>query len=356
LLVSLFLVLAFLVAACGSDNSKDTAAGASSQDGSSATTTEAPKQLTKLTVTTSPASPDSVPIWVGDAQGFFADAGIKIDYLDNGAGPAIVASLVGGSSTIGDLTFSAMWPYLQKGTKLTALMANSGMLFDLIVRPGVKTPNIDKPFPQNAVDLKGLRIGVPAVGGGAGYAFVYRIAEAAGLDPQKDITYVGLPDPGVTVPAFKNGQIDGIAAYQPMHALIGDGNYKMVVDGVGGKTGDLFKGFITDVWSVRSDWLEKNGKTAEAFCGAVYKAHKFMRDAANIDAVAKAVEDRMGITPEQAKSFAKTAAAVSLSNLTKDGWDRQSKFQATPELQNFHAPYEQHVYKPCATLDPEGEQ
>ena len=84
----------------------------------------------------------------------------------------------------------------------------------LIVRNEVPTPNADKPYPQNLIDLKGLKIGISGRGASTDTATRFMLKQA-GLDPDKDVTIMPVGDPGTMLASLKNRVIDAAMAVEP---------------------------------------------------------------------------------------------------------------------------------------------
>ena len=105
----------------------------------------------------------------------------------------------------------------------------------LIVHNDVPTPNADKPYPQNLIDLKGLKIGISGRGASTDTATRFMLKQA-GLDPDKDVTIMPVGDPGTMLASLKNKVIDAAMAVEPTQtaAVLSLKIAKTVVDIEGG--------------------------------------------------------------------------------------------------------------------------
>jgi NitT/TauT family transport system substrate-binding protein len=102
--LGLFILLALVGAACGADSSSTDSANASVQppavsfvdveDSTSTTAAVEPEQV----AIAARSSIEASPLWIADAQGFFAERGIEIVYVPVSDGPSIFAALASGEA------------------------------------------------------------------------------------------------------------------------------------------------------------------------------------------------------------------------------------------------------------------
>ena len=103
------------------------------------------------------------------------------------------------------------------GTEITAGTINAGgdvvlvgmslpvnVLF-VAIRADVPQPNKDKGYPGNMVDLKGMKVGVPARGAGAEF-YMNALLKEAGLQPT-DVTYVAVGGPATAYTSMVTGKL-----------------------------------------------------------------------------------------------------------------------------------------------------
>jgi NitT/TauT family transport system substrate-binding protein len=302
-----------------------------------------------VTLMGSDLSAETVPYWVAQDKGYFAREGIKVKYIPQSDGAAIAAALVGNSVDVAGTVTQVTFPYMQKDVKLTALAPTTGLHAQVIVANDVPTPHINDPWPKPALDLKGLKVAVRGIGGIA-YVFAANAANEAGLDAEKDMTFVNLSDPGAAVAAFTAGKVDALVSFPPVPQLIGDGKFKTLIDG-SKFPGDSYKGFITSYMMTTQKWADSHEQEAVAMCKSIREATSYIHDPANLSDVTSIIENNSELTPEQAKSLAEVTQRVMVTQqLTPELWKRQSDFQLTPELKAFSPPYDSAVYQPCAGL------
>lgn len=88
----------------------------------------------------------------------------------------------------------------------------------LAAGPNTETPNAGKPWPQWAEDLRGRTVGVAARGSAVEVYASYLLREA-GLDPEKDVTFVATGGVPTTLGALRSGQVDLSFAYDPTGSI-----------------------------------------------------------------------------------------------------------------------------------------
>jgi len=139
-----------------------------------------------------------------------------------------------------------------------------------IVRNDVPTPNADKPYPQNIVDLKGLKIGISGRGASTDTATRFMLKQA-GLDPDKDVTIMPVGDPGTMLASLKNKVIDAVMAVEPAQtaAVQSLKIAKTMVDLEGGGGPDVFHPYAYNGVFVRSAFLKDHPDTARAIVAAM---------------------------------------------------------------------------------------
>jgi NitT/TauT family transport system substrate-binding protein len=324
-----------LTAACGG-----TSSGVQGADG----------QLAELRVMGGGASPEGVLQWVAADLGYNKDEGIKVDYTEQNDGAAIAAALVGGSIEFGGTVTMATFPYMMKDVPIVAIRPLMGLSMQIIVGNDVPTPHQGTQWPEPALDLKGLKVGIRGVGALA-HVFAADAARDAGLDPDKDVTWVSIADPAASLAAFKTGRIDALVTFPPVPALIGEGNYKTLVDGISDNVGSKYDGFITTMMFGMKKWVDAHPKQTLGFCTSIARARAFVTDSANLDKVAAVIEAHSDLTPDQSRSLAEVTSKLPVSQkLTEELWKRQSIYQLTPELKAFEPPYQESVYQPCVDV------
>lgn len=333
LAICLGLASATVLASCSSSGGKPS--------GSDTTTT--------ITYMTAPNVVETTAIWVGMDEGFFASRHIKINYVNLGVAPQQMAALLGGSADMIGTGTQALWPYLAKKSPVQVLSAVAAGYFKVVARNGWPTPHANDPWPQPALDLKGATISVRAIGGTV-YTYVRDAAIAAGLNPDKDLHFVALTTPAAFVPAFQHNRVDVIADFTPTPALLGTGNYKLMLDASGKDKDGAWSKDINSMIVAKTSWLQSHKSQALSFCQAYGQSVSFAKDPANEAKVIAIFEKRGGLDATQAKALVEEAQKSALFGLTTQQLSDQAQFAPTDELKKFSPDYNTVAYTPCTQL------
>ncbi len=151
------------------------------------------------------ANPDHAPLYIAQAKGYLAQEGLNVEIREPGD-PSQVPFLVASGAV--DLGLTSMFNHviLRSTQDLNALAIGALLMKPLGALVAIKERGIEK-----ITDLKGKKIGFsvepvePAV-----YSTMLR---AAGLDPQRDVTFVKL-DFLSLLPALLAGTVDAIGAFR----------------------------------------------------------------------------------------------------------------------------------------------
>ena len=119
----------------------------------------------------------------------------------------------------------------------------------IVVAKDKASSSVSAGFPANVKSLKGLKIGVAALGGVA-EKFVLAVLESAGLKPG-DVTMIAVGAANTAIPALKNGRVDALAAIVSQQTLKDKGvDAVTVVDaGIKGNAGPAATNVLG--WSTR---------------------------------------------------------------------------------------------------------
>lgn len=330
------------LAACGGGGGAATSSTKSGDSTPAATPT-------KLTLAYFPATIQTFYIDVAQKQGFFKENKLQVDPVAIASGPDLAAALDGGSSQISDEGLAIIGPLMQRGEQMVTLLGNIELNYGLAVKPSVPTPNASAPFPAPLKDLKGLKIGITARGS-LTEDFANRLLKAAGLKPS-DVTYIAAGTPPAIAAAFKAGRVDAAVTFPPVAQLLGtEGkDYKLIADVPQKKNvGQLFDGYLVDVYAAMKPWIEKNRAAATGFCRAMIKAADWAGDPANLDAVAKLLADWVNLPQAQSKQIWQQYKGTFSQRVTAATWQQQGKYA----LSQGSTDYYKSVDSECQSLLP----
>ena len=141
----------------------------------------------------------------GEQRGFFKQEGLDMRIV------VIKPHLATATLLSGDIQFTAQFQTAfyagLRGAPVKALfVVNSRPGWYLVVRPEIKTGK----------DLKGKAIAVSGLGTSTQYVAM-KAAAHFGLNPQRDVTYLGVGDDQAKLTAFKTGVVQAIQIGAPWH-------------------------------------------------------------------------------------------------------------------------------------------
>ncbi|SFC21966.1 NMT1/THI5 like [Polaromonas sp. OV174] len=237
----------------------------------------------------------NAPFFVADAQGIFKKNGLDVELVAFSSGPAMVASLLSGSTPFVDgggplVTF----PQVAKGHKIKGLInVWADNYFSIIARSSVPTPSAGKPYPQPMADLRGKRVGVIALGSHIA-AVVERMLRDAGLKPGENVTLIGVGGAATGMAALVGGTIDAYIALPPATQTLDalhPGSYKTLV------APDDFPAYLKWLFTTHvastQDYMDGNPAVVRAMCRSIKESMEWMSRPENFDASVAAIEKRL---------------------------------------------------------------
>lgn len=147
------------------------------------------------------------------------------------------------------------------------------------------------PYKEKLAALKGITMGVVAPGGGADQLARYLAAEA-GIDPDREMTIVGLGgDPAVQLAALQQDRISGLVNSAPVDHLAMKNFGAVRLFNL--EAGDVppLDGYLGSALAARGEWLKKNDALVVRFFKALQMAHDVMLDPARTNQARDAVHN-----------------------------------------------------------------
>lgn len=184
-----------LLAACGKDSAPQPATGASGK--------LKPVKLGWWGGTC------EAPLYVAYEKGFFAREGLQVELVNLGQDAAKDAIASGKVSGAPGITFEWLKP-IEQGADIRVTGGLHGGCLRLVAGAKTGITSLD--------GLRGKTIGTDKIGGSAHSLFSVVLA-AAGIDPQKDVTWVGYPAAQLET-AIDKGDVVAVAASDPHPFLI----------------------------------------------------------------------------------------------------------------------------------------
>lgn len=290
--------------------------------------------------------------WVAKERGFFADRGIEANLVPSTSGQNAVATAMNGGVDILYGPQSNTVQAAEQGECFKYLSSGHGNSVNIVARADLPLPSKKSDaFPGGLKDLKGKKIGVPNLGS-ATDRNTRTVLAAAGLDVEKDVTFVAIGVGTTAVAALEKGSVDALAAFPPDSSNFPEGSYQMVADLVNHPESSPLKDVIVSHSVTTCDFAEKNPETVLKYCQAYYDARDWALEPKNVDALSQILAKYLEMSPEKAKAMWEEYGAVWKQHpyLTPELWAAQAKFN--PPGQRDVPDFDKWVDARCATKDP----
>lgn len=180
------------------------------------------KDLTKITLVQSSLSFNFVPLYVAEAQGYFADEGLQVEVILAGGGPKTMTALLGGG---GQFSASVLLDGImahRKGLDDVRALATLSYEFNpLLIRADVAKERgitLDMPLRDRVQKMKGLRIAITTPGASSDLTVRY-LAITNGLSADRDFQIVPLGGVPSQIAGIQAGQVDACACLQGVDIL-----------------------------------------------------------------------------------------------------------------------------------------
>ena len=137
-------------------------------------------------------------------QGYYKDANVNVNYLTSQGTVAVVQAVATGGAQMGQADTLSLDSAVAKGvTNVKAVcsyVANN--IYDVVVKA-------DSPI-TDVSQLKGKKIGLSSLATGVYYNARVTL-QNAGLDPDKDVTFVTIASPAAQLDALNKGDVDALS-------------------------------------------------------------------------------------------------------------------------------------------------
>jgi NitT/TauT family transport system substrate-binding protein len=253
------------------------------------------------------------PLTIAERLGYFRDAGLIPEVIDLPGGSKALEALVGGSAEITAGAFDHLIQMRAKSQDIVGVVLfGRHPSFALVVRAEKASVYRD---PK---DLKGMRVGVTALGSQTQFMVEY-LAIQAGLAPS-EISFVSVGGATGAVAALRNGAVDAVVTGEPgLTTLTSAGDGKVVADTRTNQgTIKIYGGlYPSGTMYSRADFIDQNPRTIQAFALAIVRALIWI-DAAS-------AEDIAAVLPEE---WAKPTRDLFLASIrgTRDMFSPDGRF------------------------------
>lgn len=206
--------------------------------------------------------------YVAEANGYYKKNGLKVNWAKYSDGPIAFQGMHGGDSQFCLLSQEPVLKAQLEGLKSKLIYA----VLDTRLYGFVSDPSI-----KSVADLKGKAV-FAGMQGSAPYSFVSAIIKNAGLDPQKDVTFINM-DYGASLAALKSGKIAASYINTDNRIEVQQMQVNTLVDT--SRPEDAKKYFTSDIFpaeiiTTTAKYAEENPETVQAFVNSVAEATDWM--------------------------------------------------------------------------------
>lgn len=270
----------------------------------------------------------SSSIWtIADKQGFFRREGVKAEFVKFANGPALASAVVSGSVDVAYGASSVSFDLAKQSSKLVVLGDFAEFVdWEILVAKSKATSSVSAGFPANVRSLKGLKIGVTALGGVVN-KFVVALLHSAGVS-MNQVTLLATGGPNTAIPSLKNGRVDALAAVvSPQDLQRQHVPAVLVVDaGIKGNAGPAMTNVLGVIDTTSRSFMQNHAATLNKYCKAMIAAVSWAEDPANLGAASQIVSKQLGISTEDARAELQHDLPSYTSTLTKAVWDAQPEW------------------------------
>lgn len=257
-----------------------------------------------------------LPITIAERQGYFKDEGLNLKISDFAGGAVALRAVVGGSADVVSGAYEHTISLQSKKQYFQAFVAQGRLPQIAFGVASAKAGSI-----KSFKDLKGLKVGVSAPGSST-HNLVKQLLFKGGLDPQKDVSVIGVGLGATAINALKSGQIDAISNTDPvMTKLEQDNSIKVIADTRTVKGTEAVWGALLPAGVLHApiEFVQKNPNTVQALANAIVRADKWIAKASATD-VARVVPESylLGDRALYLFSYDKVKEAISPDGLFSD--------------------------------------
>jgi NitT/TauT family transport system substrate-binding protein len=246
-------------------------------------TDKIPATVTPIRVMVYNGAYTSLPVQIAKDLGFYRKYNLDAELIVVNSGPAGVAALLGGSIDFIEPPTDQIMENVVKGTDLKIVVGNEVKNFyAVVVNTKIQLPHAAQGYPAIMQDLKGLRIGVNALGSTT-HLMTNALFRGAGIDPAS-ITYVADGSSNTALAAWQAGRVDAQMAFTPFVEItqaLGNGHAAIDMSRGQGpavlqKLGGAFEGF-----SAKGSFIREHPDVVNAFIKAHIDSINWIKDPKN---------------------------------------------------------------------------
>jgi NitT/TauT family transport system substrate-binding protein len=260
-----------------------------------------------------------LPAQIAQRQGFFTAHGLQVEFINMENAPLVGNAIAAGSVDVGLGIVDSVFQLRSKGEDVVGIAGLIDVnIWNILVRSDIDVPHLGQGWQPIMRDLKGLKFGVTARGAG-GETVVRILLAEAGLDPDKDATYIPVGALQTAIAALSQKQIEAWAWIEP-GVTITTKQLKIAKLAIKVKEeGPKLLDWDMQFWFGKRSMFDKNPELVKGFQAANREAINWMKDPANRDALIKIAMDAMRIDAQLADVVITSTLADFASNMRLDG-------------------------------------
>lgn len=246
-------------------------------------TDKIPAAPTKIRVMVYNGAYTSMPPRVAKDLGLYAKHNLDAELTVVNSGPAGVAALLGGSLDFIEPPTDQIIENQVKGTDLRIVVGNEVRnFFNLIVHQRVKLAHEKEGYPAIIRDLKGMRVGVNALGAST-HLMMNALLKGAGMTAD-DVTYVAVGSANTALAAWQADRVDAQMAFTPFPEIISAlGTGRSAVDFSSGQGPPVLQklGTAFEAFSAKASYIREHPDVVNAFIRSHVEAIDWIKSPAN---------------------------------------------------------------------------
>lgn len=161
---------------------------------------------------------------IAEELGYFAEEGIKLEYVGTVPSPQLVASVVAGKIDVGAAHINRTIAGISAGAKIKAVVAGTETTQEI---PHMVYVTLDNSPIKNAQDLVGKKVGIPTIGGRNEYTPYAYLKKNGITAPKGKIEVIIMPE-GNLEQALRQGDIDVAGFHKNPGFLTARGGLKIL--------------------------------------------------------------------------------------------------------------------------------
>jgi NitT/TauT family transport system substrate-binding protein len=210
------------------------------------------------------ASLESMPIYVAEEKGFFKSHGVEVDIITSRGGGEAMKAYLAGEVQIVATGFPEVGLMRTRGVDVALFFAQTSRVpFAMISRTDLGLKSV--------AELKGRTVAVTSPGSLTSNLARYFVQQA-GLDPDRDVSFVSVGGGGELLGALKSERADAAMLFEPFVTVgLQQGFAQMLVD-----VPERLDAFSSSPLATSKAFIDKSPKEARAVFDALTEALTFI--------------------------------------------------------------------------------